>query len=55
VILKIFAYGIAYFKDKWNFLDFVVALLGILGYVLLAATGTNHTLPLTVIRAFKII
>ena len=52
--LKLFALGRSYFEQGWNVLDFVIVLFGIIGYVMQFVSGTNYTLSLTVIRAFKV-
>ncbi|NNH69532.1 helix-turn-helix domain-containing protein [Nocardia uniformis] len=45
MLLKLYAYGLAYFRDPWNVFDFVVV-----GVALLPATG-----GLSVLRAFRIL
>jgi len=35
-------------------LDFVIVVVGVIGYVMQYVSGTNYTLSLTVIRAFKV-
>jgi hypothetical protein len=54
VALKFCAHGKSYFKEGWNVLDFVIVVFGVIGYVMQYVSGTNYTLSLTVIRAFKV-
>jgi hypothetical protein len=54
-LLKVCAFGHDYFQDGWNVLDFLIVILGILGYVLEYSIGENYTLAMTIIRAFRVV
>lgn len=41
--LKVIAFGHDYFQDGWNVLDFLIVVLGLLGYVLEYSFGENYT------------
>ena len=47
--------GFDYFDDNWNVVDFLIVLLGLLGYVLEFSVGQNYTLSMTVVRAFRVV
>ena len=53
-MLKVCAFGHDYFHDGWNVLDFLIVVIGIVGYVLEYSIGENYTLAMTVVRAFRI-
>ena len=53
-ILKVTAFGLAYFEDGWNLLDCTVVLFAVIGYIVQYVVGENYTIALTVIRAFRV-
>jgi hypothetical protein len=53
-VLKAVAHRFEYFADGWNILDFSVVMMAICGYVIQLVVGSNYTIALTVVRAFRV-
>jgi voltage-gated sodium channel len=54
VIIKLMAYGIRYFKDRWNIFDFTIALASIIGFSLEQSMLINILGPISIVRTMRI-
>jgi hypothetical protein len=53
-LLKVTAFGLLYFEEGWNLLDFSIVLFALVGYLVEFIVGENYTIALTAIRAFRV-
>lgn len=53
-LLKVTAFGLLYFEDGWNLLDFSIVLFALVGYLVEYIVGENYLIALTAIRAFRV-
>jgi hypothetical protein len=54
-IIKILAFGIAYFREGWNLLDFSVVMAAVIELLLAEFSNHNGSATLAIIRCFRIV